>query len=158
MRHLPYEKRLQRLGLHSLHRRRLCADLITAFKIFTGLLVIDSDLLCLHPTRRDLRGHSYKVHQCTSHRRSRGRPFRWGLWNAGISSRLPYLGRSLDRSLSPFPPLTEHSSPQFHNTLPRPTWTSPIISYHLFMLPNVMLLNVLSMWCIHSHWGLLLPL
>ncbi len=37
MRHLPYEERLQRLGLHSLLRRRLQADLITAFKIFKGL-------------------------------------------------------------------------------------------------------------------------
>ncbi len=41
MRHLPYEERLQRLGFHSLQRRRLRADLITAFKVFTGLLDID---------------------------------------------------------------------------------------------------------------------
>ncbi len=41
MRHLPYEERLQRLGFHSLQRRRLRDDLITAFKIFKGLLDID---------------------------------------------------------------------------------------------------------------------
>ncbi len=38
MRHLPYEERLQWLGLHSLQRRRLRADVITDFKTFTGLL------------------------------------------------------------------------------------------------------------------------
>ncbi len=36
IRHLPYEERLQLLGLHSLQRRRLRDDLITAFKIFKG--------------------------------------------------------------------------------------------------------------------------
>ncbi len=36
MRHLPYEERLQRLGLHSLEWRRLRDELITAFKIFKG--------------------------------------------------------------------------------------------------------------------------
>ncbi len=45
MRHLPYEERLQRLGLHSLQRRRLRVDLITAFKIFKGLLDIDPNLV-----------------------------------------------------------------------------------------------------------------
>ncbi len=44
MRHLPYEERLQRLGLHSLQRRRLRVDLVTAFKIFKGLLDIDPNL------------------------------------------------------------------------------------------------------------------
>ncbi len=40
MRYLPKE-RLQRMGLHSLQRRRLGADVITAFKIFKGFLDID---------------------------------------------------------------------------------------------------------------------
>ncbi len=55
MRHLPYEESLQ--------RRRLQADLITAFKIFTGLLDIDPKLFFLPPTRRGLRGHPYRVSQ-----------------------------------------------------------------------------------------------
>ncbi len=38
MRHFPYEEGLQRLGYHSLQRRRLWADLFTTFKLFTGLL------------------------------------------------------------------------------------------------------------------------
>ncbi len=49
MRHLPYEERLQRLGLHSLQRRRHRADLITAIKIFKGLLDIDPNLLSFLP-------------------------------------------------------------------------------------------------------------
>ncbi len=49
MRHLPYEERLQRLGLYSLQRRRRRADLITAFKIFTGLLDIDPNLFFFPP-------------------------------------------------------------------------------------------------------------
>ncbi len=62
IRHLPYKERLQ--------WRRLRADLITAFMIFTGLN-IDSNLLFLPPTRRGLRGHYYKVVQGASLRRRR---------------------------------------------------------------------------------------
>ncbi len=75
MRHLSYEERLQRLGLHSLQRRPLLADLITAFKIFTGLLYIDPNLFFLPPARRGLRGHPFKVLQGASHRRMRGSAF-----------------------------------------------------------------------------------
>ncbi len=57
MRHLHYEERLQRLGLHSLQRRRLRADLITAFTMFKGLLDIDPNLFFLSPARRGLRGY-----------------------------------------------------------------------------------------------------
>ncbi len=75
MRHLPYEERLQRLGLHSLQGRRLQADLITAFKIFKGLLDIDRNLFFLPPARSGLRGHPYKVLEGASHRRKRGSAF-----------------------------------------------------------------------------------
>ncbi len=59
--HHPYEERLQRLGLHSLQRRRPRADLLTTFKLFKGLLDIDPNLFFLPPTRRGLRGHPFKV-------------------------------------------------------------------------------------------------
>ncbi len=76
MRHLPYEERLQRLGLHSLQqRRRLQADLITAFKIFTGLLDIDPNLFFPLPARRGLRGHPYKVLEGARHRWMKGSAF-----------------------------------------------------------------------------------
>ncbi len=68
MRHLPYEERLQRLNLHSLQRRRLQADLITAFKIFKGLLDIDPNLFFFPPAGRGLRGHPFNVLQGASHR------------------------------------------------------------------------------------------
>ncbi len=62
MRHLPYEERLQRLGLHSLQRRRLRDDLITAFKIFKGLLDIDPNFFpssrSTWPKRAPLQGTS----------------------------------------------------------------------------------------------------
>ncbi len=51
------------------------ADLITAFKLFKGLLDIDPNLFFLPPARRGLRGHPYKVLQGASHRRRRGSAF-----------------------------------------------------------------------------------
>ncbi len=39
--HLSFEERLQQLGLYSLQRRRLRADLITTFKMFIGFLDVD---------------------------------------------------------------------------------------------------------------------
>ncbi len=75
MRHLPYEEKLQRLGLHSLPRRRIRDDLSTAFKIFKGLLDIDPNLFFLSPARRGLRGHPFKVLKGASHRRRRGSAF-----------------------------------------------------------------------------------
>ncbi len=72
MRHLPYEERLQRLGLHSLQRRQHWADLITAFKIFKD---IDPNLFFLPPVRSGLGGRPFKVLQGASHRRRRGSAF-----------------------------------------------------------------------------------
>ncbi len=73
--HLPYEERLQRLGLHSLQRRRLRDDLITAIKIFKDLLDIDPNLFFLPPARHGLREHPFEVLQGTIHRRRRGSAF-----------------------------------------------------------------------------------
>ncbi len=75
MRHFPYEERLQRLGLHSLQRRRLRDDLITAFKIFQGLLDIDPNLFFLPPARLGLRGPPLKALLGASHRRRSGSSF-----------------------------------------------------------------------------------
>ncbi len=74
-RYLHYEEILQRLGLLSLQRRRLQADLITAFKIFKGLLDIDLNLFFYPPARRGLREHRFKVLNGASHRRRRGSVF-----------------------------------------------------------------------------------
>ncbi len=65
--HLPYKERLQ--------RRRFRADLLTAFKIFTGLLDMDPNLFFLPPALRGLRRHPYKELHGTSHRRRRGSAF-----------------------------------------------------------------------------------
>ncbi len=43
--HLPFEKRLKLLDLHSLQLRRLWADLIITFKTFTVLLEVEPNLL-----------------------------------------------------------------------------------------------------------------
>ncbi len=75
MRYLPYEERLQRLGLHSLQRRRLRDELITAFKIFNGLLDIEPNLFFFPPAGRGLKGHPFKVLQGTRHHRRRGSAF-----------------------------------------------------------------------------------
>ncbi len=63
LRHLLCEEKLLWLGLHSLLRRRLCADLIAAFTIYMGLLDMDQNLFFLPPSRQGLRGHPYKALQ-----------------------------------------------------------------------------------------------
>ncbi len=47
--HLPYEERLQRLGLHSLQRRQIRTDPITTFKKLRGLLDVDPNLSFFPP-------------------------------------------------------------------------------------------------------------
>ncbi len=116
MRQIPYEERMQWLGLHSLQRRRLHDDLITAFKIFKDLLDIDPNLRVLPPARRGLTGHPFKELQGASHRRRRGCEI---LEEAPGSRRYcsscvcfqEAAGERLDSSLSPSPPLTGHSPP-----------------------------------------------
>ncbi len=48
LRHVTYEERLQRMGLHSLPWRRVLANLIIAFKISTDHLDVDRNRL-FHP-------------------------------------------------------------------------------------------------------------
>ncbi len=123
IRHLPYEERLQ--------RRRLLADLITAFKIFKGLLDIDPNLFFLPPARHGLRGHPYKVFQGASHRRRRSSAF--SVRVVKYCNKLPasvatapsvnvlsmsMVGESLDRYPSPSPPLTENSPTPLKPTPP----------------------------------------
>ncbi len=59
-RHLLCEEKLLWLGLHSLLRRRLRADLITALKISMGLLDMGQNLFFLPSFQQGLRGHPYK--------------------------------------------------------------------------------------------------
>ncbi len=50
IRHLSYEERLQRLGLHSLQRLRVQTDLVVALQTFTDLPDVDPNLFFLPPT------------------------------------------------------------------------------------------------------------
>ncbi len=65
-RRLPYEEQLRRLGLHSLHRRRLRGGLIAVYKMFSGALDLDPGLFFIPPVRPGLRGHLFKVLQAPS--------------------------------------------------------------------------------------------
>ncbi len=47
IRHVPYKERLQRVGLRSLHRRRLVVDIIADFKVLTSLLDVDPNCFFL---------------------------------------------------------------------------------------------------------------
>ncbi len=115
LRHHPY-----RLGLHSLQWRRVRADLIKAFKIFKGLLDIDSNLLFRPPARRGLRGHP----RCEPQPKGRVGIFgegceileqapRFSRYSSFCQCFQEKVGERVDGGLSPSPSLTEHSSPHF---------------------------------------------
>ncbi len=75
-----------------------------------------------------------------------GRHFRWGLWNTGISFRLPSLQvllsmfsrkgwRKFGQKSFPISPIDWTLTAPFAYPL-LPTCTPPIKSYHLYILPN----------------------
>ncbi len=70
IRHLPNEERLQRLGIRSLQRRRLQVSLITAFKIFIGILDVDRNFFS--PSQLSW---PHKIFHGTSHCRRKGSDF-----------------------------------------------------------------------------------
>ncbi len=136
IRHLPYEERLSRLGLHSLPGRRLWV----AFRICTGLLGVEIDLLFLPPTRRGLSAQTLRETPRKEPLPERGSAFSVSV--VDLSSRLrrysvfcqvfqAYVRESLDGSFSP---LTEVSLPQFPYF--PPNCTPSINSLHLCMLPK----------------------
>ncbi len=90
-----------------------------------------------------------------------GRHFRWGLWNTGISFRLPSLRLLL--SMFSWKCWRKFGQKSFHISSmdwtlissfpspPHPICTPPINSYHLVMLPN----SLFYMWFLQSRCGLL---
>ena len=63
---MPFEQRLEALGLYSLQQRRLRGDLIETYKILTGKEKINSDQLFQKATTTELRVHSLKLHKKSS--------------------------------------------------------------------------------------------
>ncbi len=116
IRHLPYEKRLQ--------RRRLRTDLITAFKIFTCLLgTIRTPSHSTRPKRAPLQG----TPRCGPPLKERVVIFGEGCeileeapgpcrYRSFCQCFQEMFGECFDKSLSPSPPLTEYSSPNSHTT------------------------------------------
>ncbi len=72
---LPYEERPLRLGLHSLHRRRLSGDSIVVYQMFSGVLEPHPSLFFIPPVWPGFRGHVFKVLQGSSRRLRRKSSF-----------------------------------------------------------------------------------
>ncbi len=94
---INHSKRIQRFvtrlvtGIRHLPYRRHGAGLITSFEMLVGLLDVNPSFftsLPLDAALADSATRHFKVRATTE---GKGRPFRWGLWNAGISSRFPSL-------------------------------------------------------------------
>ena len=63
---LPYEQRLQKLGLYSLEQRRLRGDLIETYKIMTGKENVTSEQFFSLSEATQLRGHRLKLFKTRS--------------------------------------------------------------------------------------------
>ncbi len=130
IRHLPYEDRLQLLGLHSLQRRRLRVDLITAFKIIMGLLDVDPNLPFLPPLVAALEGTPAR--SAFSMRASGFRRY------SSFCQHFQHeAGESLDRSFFHLHRWLKYHHPNL--LTPPPNCTPPINGPHLDMLPKLLL-------------------
>ncbi len=71
LRHVLYERAIQRLRLFSRVRRRIRGGFICMCKMMHRLLGFPCDAVFASPTRIGLRGHTFKIHQqrCKTHRR-----------------------------------------------------------------------------------------
>ncbi len=135
MRHLHYEERLQRLGLHSLQRRRLRAGPIPVWiliRIFFSLLTAG----------RGSNWHPYKVLHSVSHRRRRGSAFSVKVNKLTVSVVIaPSVNVSKKRLERVWTEVFPHLPHWLNIYLPishpfHPACTPPINSYHFYMLPN----------------------
>ena len=58
---VPYNERLQILGLWSLEERRICSDLIEVYKMINKLSNVNFETFFEFDTNRSTRGHSLKL-------------------------------------------------------------------------------------------------
>ena len=63
--HLPYQERLKKINLPSLHHRRRRGDMIQVFKIMKQVERINSNDF-FQPSNTNLRGHNYKIYKLKS--------------------------------------------------------------------------------------------
>ncbi len=152
--HLPYDVRLQRLGLHSSQRRRIWCDLMIAFKIFTGLL-IQSCLFSL-PSMVALNDSPTRYSKVRAIASGEGQLFRWGFrrYNYFCQRFQEEVGKNVDWR---FPHLPHWLKPHHLTslTLPSPKCTSPINSTQIFMLPESLLCVLVSsgpLWPTFCHY------
>jgi hypothetical protein len=61
LRKLPYEERLQKLGMYSLYCRRIRGDLIETFKILNGMEKVPQERFFQPMTLQTTRGHPHKL-------------------------------------------------------------------------------------------------
>ncbi len=151
---------IQRLGMHSVQRRRLRADLITVFKIFTGPLGVNPNPFFLPHNLHDLRRHAYKVLHGKSHLRRRGSAFAvrvvkyWNKLSASVTE--PFINifkkklkKCRHRSF-PVDPIAWTLTSSI--LLPFPPAIVLPIKRHQFCVTQ---LPVLTMWFLQARCGLL---